>query len=82
MPKCVDEGRGFIMAVWCGAFDPLALWTAAVARRHVGGRPGFVDKDELLGLQSTLPSEPGLAGGGDVLVRLLGSLMRLFLVSA
>ena len=36
--------------------EPLASRTAAMAARHVGGRPSLIDKDQSLGIRSNWPS--------------------------
>jgi len=59
--------------------DALAAWRPAVAPRHVGGRPGFIDEDEPYRVHARLDLAPGCTGLGDIRPRLLGGMLCLFL---
>jgi hypothetical protein len=52
-----------------------------MATRHVGGRPGFVDENEALGVQIRLIVEPVFASLQDVRTFLLGGVRGLFCAS-
>jgi hypothetical protein len=52
--------------------QPLAPPATAIAPRHVGAGPGFVDEDQLLGIKIELAIEPVLASLQDVRAILLG----------
>jgi hypothetical protein len=47
--------------------------------RHLGGRTGLVDEDELRRVELGLELEPGLAAVGYVVARLFAGMRRLFL---
>jgi len=57
----------------------LAPPAAAMAARHVGRGPGFVDEDEAVRVEVELVLEPGLALLQDVGAILLGRVSGLFL---
>ena len=48
------EGRRFPMTEWRVADQPFADLTPAIARRHVRGRPGFIDENKLPGVECRL----------------------------
>ena len=60
------------------ADQPLADPTPAVARRHVRGRPGFIDENEFPRVEGRLVLPPCGARGGDVRTFLLGRAKRFF----
>jgi len=59
--------------------EPFTAPAPAMAARHVGGRPGFVDEHQLLGIEVELAVEPVLALLQDVGTVLLGGVRGLFL---
>jgi len=56
----------------------LAALGSAPQAGHLGRGPGFVDEDELLGIELGLGLEPGLATGDDVRPLLLGGVRGFF----
>lgn len=74
-----DEGGGLPVAVRHAGAQPFAARGSAVAACHVGGRPGFVDKDQPFRIEIELAGEPFLAPLQDVGTVLLGRVGRLFL---
>jgi hypothetical protein len=73
-----QEGRGLPVTVRHGGDHPRAPLRPAVASRHGRGRPGLVDKDQLLRVQGRLPLAPGEARRGDVRAVLLGGVLSIF----
>ena len=67
------------MPVWHADPQALAAWCPAVAPGHVGGRPGLINEDELLGIKIELVLEPGQAPLQDVRAVLFAGVRRLFL---
>jgi len=65
------EGRHLPVAVRDLALEPLAARAASARARHVGGAAGFIDEDELSGIEKRLPGPPGLARGRHVRAILL-----------
>jgi len=59
--------------------DALSAWSPAIATRHVGGRPGFVEEDKPCRVHARLDLTPGCAGLGDIGPPLLGGVLRLSL---
>ena len=57
----------------------LASRRPPVVSGHVGGRPGLIHEDELLGIKIELVLEPGLAPLQDVRAVLFAGVRRLFL---
>jgi len=57
---------------------PLAALAAAMAARHVGRGPGFIDEDEALGVEIGLAVEPGLPALQDIRPILLAGVRGLF----
>jgi hypothetical protein len=57
----------------------LASTAATIAPRHVGGRPGFIDKDQLVGIEIELPLKSFLSTFQDVGTILLRRVAGLFL---
>jgi hypothetical protein len=62
-----------------GGAAALASGCSAVEARHLGGRAGLVDENELLGIEIKLAVEPGRAGHFHIAALLLGRMRRLFL---
>ena len=56
----------------------LAARRPAAEPRHLRRSPGFVDEDQVLGVEVRLRVEPGLAPGGDVGPLLLGGVRCFF----
>jgi len=54
------------MAMWHGSAAALATFGAAAEAGHLGGRAGFIDEDEALGIKVRLRVEPSPAPRGDV----------------
>jgi hypothetical protein len=73
-----DEGRRFSMAEWRVADQPLADRTPPIAPRHIRGRPGFVDENELPRVEDRLRLPPCGARSGDVRTLVLGRAKRFF----
>ena len=74
-----DEGGGFPMAVGHTGAQAFASSAAAMAARHIGRRPGFVDEHEPVGVEVDLVLEPVPATAQDVGPVLLGGVRGLFL---
>jgi hypothetical protein len=72
------EGCRFPMTEWRLADQPLADLTPAIARRHVRGRPGFIDENELPRVEGRLLLPPCGAGASYVRTLLLGRAKRFF----
>jgi hypothetical protein len=66
------------MAVGEAHTQPLALCAAPVGSGHVRCRPGFIDKDEALGLQIDLAIEPVVALLQDIGTVLFNGVASLF----
>src|SRR6201987_3673312 len=79
-PQARDEGRRFPMAVRDESPQPLAPQGAPSRARHVGGRPGLVDEDELFQIEMELAVPPGFARLQDVRPLLLAGVRGLFLI--
>ena len=73
------EGCRFPMTEWRVADQPLADLTPAIARRHVRGRPGFIDENELPRVEGRLLLPPCGAGASYVRTLLLGRAKRFFI---
>lgn len=58
--------------------QPLAFAASTMGARHVGGRPGLVDKDQPVRMKVELVVEPGLPQFQDIAV-LLDGVRSLFL---
>jgi len=56
----------------------LATPRSAAQPRHLGRGSGFVDEDQVLGIELRLGVEPSLAPGGDVGPLLLAGVRRFF----
>jgi len=67
------------MAMWHGAYRPLAAWGAGMCPGHIGLDPGLVDEDEVLGAQAWLILAPCRPRSRDIRPVLLGSMECLFL---
>jgi len=74
-----DERRRFPVAMRNADPQPFTTPTSAVAARHVGRGPGFVDEDQALGIEVELSLEPAFAPLGDIGTILLRGVGRLFL---
>jgi hypothetical protein len=61
-----EEGQRAPVAMGSEAAQALALRPPAAQRRHVGLDPGFVDEDEPLRIDATLPQSPASTPAGDV----------------
>ena len=62
-----------------GCAQPLTSRCPAVGAGHVGGSPGFIDKDEAVRIEVGLALKPSPAPRQDVRAGLLGGMRRLFL---
>src|SRR3546814_7227318 len=82
MARPGNKGCGFPMAMWNRHDEPLTFGASAIAARHLGGRPGLVDEDQVHRVQAGLPVAPDGTRGGDVRTFLLGGVRRLFFASA
>ncbi len=70
---------GLAVTVWEAHPQTFAPGAAAMAAGHVGGGPGFVDKDEAIRVQIELAIEPVLALFQDIGAILLDGVASLFL---
>ena len=59
--------------------QPLAPAAAAMAARHIGRGPGFIDEDEAFGVEIGLAVEPGLPALQNIRTVLLAGVRGLFL---
>jgi len=57
-PKRCDEGERFPVAVWDGADQPLADWTATIEPHELGGEAGFVQKYQAIRVDTGLYPPP------------------------
>ena len=73
-----DKGAGFPMPMRDRRPTGLAARATAVAPGHVGGGPGFVEKDQAPELQPWLVGAPGRACGDQVGAVLLDRVLRLY----
>ena len=64
-----------------GGAAALASGCSAVEARHLGGRAGLVDENELLGIEIELAVEPGRAGHFHIAALLLGRRSQRFVRS-
>ncbi len=55
-----------------------AAFGSAIAPRHLGRRPGLVDKDQLAGVEIRLTVEPGLPAAPDIRPLLLAGVRGFF----
>ena len=74
-----DEGRGLPMPEGDAGAQALTPPAATMAPCHVGGGPGLVDEDQLVGVEIELAVEPLLAALQDVGTILLRCMAGLFL---
>src|SRR5689334_16657212 len=65
-PEAGDECRGLPVSVRHKSEHPLAPEASPEASSHVRGRPGFVDEDELGGVQLGLSGAPLGSSGCDI----------------
>ena len=65
------QGQGTPMAMRGEAAQALALATPSAQWRHVGLDPGFIDEEQLSGLEARLKGSPSLAPAGNVGAALL-----------
>jgi hypothetical protein len=74
-----NQGNRLPVAARNGSDEPLAARVSAISAGHVGGGPGFINKDQFFGIQIALAGDPVATRLGNVWAFLLGSVLRLFL---
>ena len=77
-PKPRQEGAGVPVTMRHSGQQALAAGTAATQPCHVCCGPGFVEEDQLLGVQPGLKLVPDPTSFGDISTLLLGRSERLF----
>ena len=70
-PKRCDEGHCLPAAEGSAPFNPAAARSPPSKRRHVGLGPGFIDKDQALGIDASLMLPPLFTPALDVFAILL-----------
>jgi len=73
-----QKGHGAPVPMRCKAPQPLAPWSPAAKRGHIGLDPGFVDEDEALGIEAALPGLPAPSLAGNVGAALFKGEQRFF----
>jgi hypothetical protein len=73
-----DEGNRLPVSVWDRRPASLPAGRPPAKPRHLRRCSGFVDEDQVLGVQVRLRVEPGLAPGGDIGPLLLAGVCRFF----
>src|SRR6516165_7414946 len=79
MAQAGDEGRCHPMPVRHAANHTLAAWSTAIAAGHIRRRPGFINEDQLGGVQLRLTVAPSLSRRSNVGTALLRGVLGLFL---
>jgi len=74
-----NEGDRLPVAARNGGDEPLTARASAIPAGHVGGGPGFINKDQFFGIQIALAGDPVAPRLGNVWAFLLGCMLRLFL---
>ena len=77
-PESPEEGECPPMAMWGQALEAFALDAPAIERRHVGLDPGFVNEDQSLWIEPSLPGSPALTPTGRASTGLLKGEHRFF----
>ena len=73
-----DKGRRLPIAEGRRSDASAALGGSAIASRHVGCSPGFIDKDQLFDVHRRLRFTPGAPGCLHVLALLLAGVQGFF----
>ena len=77
-PESADEGGGLPVAVRYRRAAALAPRRPAVAARHLGRSPGFIDEHQALGVEIDLGLEPGAPATQNVSALLLARVCGFF----